>query len=174
MGILFVGIALGKYGIFAALLHTLAHSLSKASLFLTSGNILHLYKSKKIEDVNGLLKTDPRTGWLWIVSMLAIIGFPPFPVFISKFLIVRAFWLSGMFWLAIPFFIFLVVIMFGMGSAVFKMAYSDLQTSNSAHKKLAAYAYVPQLVLLLILCIIGINMPKQVLDLLNGAVGFFH
>ncbi|MCX6122108.1 MAG: proton-conducting transporter membrane subunit [Ignavibacteriales bacterium] len=174
MGILFIGIALGKYGIFAALLHTLAHSLSKASLFLTSGNILQLYKSKRIEEVNGLLQTDPRTGWLWIISMLAIIGFPPFPVFISKFLIVRAFWLSGMSWLAIPFFLFLVIIMFGMGGTVFKMAFSDVQTANAGSKKFAAYAYAPQLVLLLILCIIGINMPKQVLDLLNGAVGFFQ
>jgi len=174
MGILFIGIALGKYGIFAALLHMLAHSLSKASLFLTSGNILHLYKSKRIEEVNGLLKTDLRTGWLWIISMLAIIGFPPFPVFISKFLIVRAFWLSGMWWLAIPFFLFLVIIMFGMGSTVFKMAYSDLQKSGSENSKLSVYAYLPQLVLLLILCIIGMNMPKQVFDLLNGAAGFFQ
>ena len=174
MGILFVGVALGKYGIFAALLHTLAHSLSKASLFLTSGNILYLYKSKRIDEVNGLLKTDSRTGWLWVISMLAIIGFPPFPVFISKFLIVRAFWLSGMPWLAIPFFLFLVVIMFGMGGSVFKMVFSDLPTSNSGNIKLAAYAYVPQLVLLLILCVIGMNMPKQVFDLLNSAAGFFQ
>jgi hydrogenase-4 component F len=174
MGILFIGIALGKYGLYAALLHTLAHSLSKASLFLTSGNILHLYKTKRIEDVNGLLKTDPRTGWLWIISLLAIIGFPPFPVFISKFLIVRAFWLSGMFWLAIPFFLFLVVIMYGMGSTVFKMAFSELSAVNTAGKKLSPYAYVPQLVLLLILCVVGIHMPQQVFDLLNGAVKFFH
>jgi hydrogenase-4 component F len=174
MGILFIGIALGKYGIFAALLQTLAHSLSKASLFLTSGNILHLYKTKKIEEVNSLLTMDPRTGWLWIISMLAIIGFPPFPVFISKFLIVRAFWLSGMFWLAIPFFLFLVVILYGMGSTIFKMTFSNSQTADAANKKLAAYAYVPQLVMLLILCIIGINMPQQLIDLLNGVVGFFQ
>jgi hydrogenase-4 component F len=106
--------------------------------------------------------------------MLAIIGFPPFPVFISKFLIVRAFWLSGMSWLAIPFFLFVMVIMFGMGGSVFKMAFSELPTSNAGIIKLASYAYVPQLVLLLILCLIGLNMPKQVFDLLNGAAGFFQ
>ena len=173
MGILFIGIALGKYGIFAALLHTLAHSLSKASLFLTSGNILHLYNSKRIDDVNGLLKTDPRTGWLWIISMLAIIGFPPFPVFITKFLIVRAFWFSGMFWLAIPFFLFIVVIMYGMGGTVFKMAFGDPQGANAEKNKMTAWAYIPQIVLLFVLCIIGLNMPKQLIDLINGAFKFF-
>ena len=40
MGILFIGISLGAPGIFAAMLHTVAHSLSKASLFLTSGIFL--------------------------------------------------------------------------------------------------------------------------------------
>ncbi|RPI04169.1 MAG: hypothetical protein EHM64_10855 [Ignavibacteriae bacterium] len=173
MGILFIGIALGPSGIYAAMLHTLAHSLSKASLFLTSGNILHLYKSKRIEDVSGLLKTDPRTGWLWIISMLAIIGFPPFPVFITKFLIVKAFWLNGMFWLAIPFFVFIVVIMYGMGGTVFKMTFSESQTPQEGTRRLTAWAYAPQIVLLLMLCLIGINMPKQVMELLNGAVRFF-
>jgi hydrogenase-4 component F len=174
MGILFIGIALGKYGIYAALLHTLAHSLSKASLFLTSGNILHLYKSKKIEDINGLLQTDPRTGWLWILSMIAIIGFPPFPVFISKFLILRAFWQDGMPWLALPFLLLLVVIMYGMGSTVFKMTLSELPVSNLGNKKLNLSAYVPQIVLLLILCVIGMDMPKQVCELLNTAAGFLY
>ena len=174
MGILFIGVALGKYGYFAVLLHTLSHSLSKAALFITSGNILYLYKSKRIEDVNGLLKADPRTGWLWIVSMLAIIGLPPFPAFISKFLIIQAFWLSCMFWLAGPFFLFLVIITFGMGTAVFKMAFGEAQKDRATDQKLMMYAYVPQFVLLLILFILGTNMPRQILNFLNGTAGFFQ
>ncbi len=174
MGIIFIGISLGKFGVFAVMLHILAHSLSKASLFLTSGNILHLYKSKKIDDVNGLLKKDPRTGWLWIASTLAIIGMPPFPVFLSKFLIVKALWLSGMSWLAIPFFIFLIIITFGMGGTVFKMAFGEISSEQPAEQRLGFSAYAPQLVLLFILLIIGINMPQQMLTLLNNAAGFFH
>jgi hydrogenase-4 component F len=174
MGILFIGVALGKYGCFAVLLHTLSHSLSKASLFMTSGNILHLYKSKKIEDVTGLLKTDPRTGWLWIVSMIAIIGLPPFPSFISKFLIVQAFWFSGMFCLAVPFFLFLVVITFGMGSTVFKMAHGEVRNNITMNQKLTAYAYVPQFVLLIILFILGTTMPQYVLNIFYGTAGLFQ
>jgi hydrogenase-4 component F len=174
MGIIFIGISLGKFGVFAVMLHILAHSLSKASLFLTSGNILHLYKSKKIDDVNGLLKKDPRTGWLWIASTLAIIGMPPFPVFLSKFLIVKALWLSGLSWLAIPFFIFLIIITFGMGGTVFKMAFGEVSPEQPEDQRLGFSAYAPQLVLLFILLIIGINMPQQMFTLLNNAAGFFH
>lgn len=174
MGILFIGISLGKYGIFAAMLHTLAHSFSKASLFLTSGNILYLFKSKKIEDVSGLLKKDSRTGWLWIVSMLAIIGTPPFPVFLSKFLLIKAFWYNGVTWLAIPFFLFMVIIAYGMGGAVFRMSFGEITEGRDNFLKPTFTAYIPQFILLFILLIIGISMPAQLLSLLNNAAGFLN
>jgi hydrogenase-4 component F len=174
MGILFIGISLGKYGIFAVLLHVLAHSLSKTSLFLTSGNILHLYKTKRIENVSGILAADPRTGWIWIISMLAIIGIPPSPIFLTKFLIVRAFWLDGMSWLAVPFFLFLIIITFGMGSTVFKMVFGEMETSTVSKKKLTLSAYAPQFILLIILFVMGINMPEKALEFLRSAAVFFR
>lgn len=173
MGILFIGIALGQPGVFAAMIHTLAHSFSKASLFLTSGNILYLYKSKKNEDVKGLLKKDSRTGWLWIISSLSILGLPPFPAFISKFFIIKALWFSGTAWLAIPFFILLIVITFGFGNTVIKMAFGETSDNKVINEKLSMSAYLPQLILLLILLTIGINMPGQVLIFINNAAGFF-
>lgn len=174
MGILFIGISLGTLGFFAVMIHLLAHSLSKSSLFLTSGNILHLNKSKKIEDVKGLLIRDPRTGWLWIISMLAVIGMPPFPIFLSKFLIIKALWLAGMSWLVIPFFLLLLIITFGMSSAVFKMSFGEPLSGESENIKLSLTAYSPQIILLLLLLVVGIDMPQQVLTLINNAAGFFH
>jgi hydrogenase-4 component F len=174
MGILFIGIALGSTGIFAAMLHTLAHSLSKASLFLTSGNILYHYKSKKVEDVKGLLKKDSVTGWLWIASTLAIIGMPPSPVFISKFFIIKAFWLTGQSWLAIVFFLFVIIITFGMSSAVFNMSFGEQSGDDSTNIKPNVFAYAPQIVLLIILIVIGLNMPAQIYDFINRAAAFFQ
>jgi hydrogenase-4 component F len=173
MGILFIGISLGKYGIFAVMLHALAHSLSKTSLFLTSGNILYLYKSKKINSVTGLMQTDNVTGWIWIVSMLSIIGIPPFPIFLSKFILIKAFWLSGMYLLTIPFLLLVIVVAFGMGGTVFKMALGDVPINYIPDKKPVFYAYVPQIVLLIILFVVGINMPQRVFDLMNNASGIF-
>lgn len=174
MGIMFIGVGLGQPGLFAAMLHTFAHSLSKTSLFLTSGNILHDYKSKRVDDVRGLLKRDPATGWLWIVSVLSIIGIPPFPIFISKFFIIKAFWLNGESWLAVLFFLFIVIVTFGMGSTVFNMAFGDDPSDGTGKIRSALSAYAPQIVLLVILLIVGINMPHQAFDLMNKAAGFFR
>jgi hydrogenase-4 component F len=173
MGIMFIGVALGPQGIFAALLHTLAHSLSKASLFLTSGNIVSLYGTKRIDGVQGLLQRDARSGWLWIASMLSIIGIPPSPIFISKFLLLGALWQNGFAWLAVPFFILTVTAAFGLGNSACKMAFGGSDAGEAAQAALTPIAYVPQVALLLVLWIIGADMPAQVLSLLTEAARFF-
>ena len=48
MGILSLGVGLGGAGVFGAMLHALNHSMTKASLFLVAGNILHCYHTKDI------------------------------------------------------------------------------------------------------------------------------
>jgi len=176
MGILFLGSACGRTGIYAALLHSAAHSLSKCSLFLTSGNILHLYGSKRVEDVRGLLQREPRTGWIWLLSFLAIAGLPPFPIFLSKFLLIMAFFEVGMGWLAAPFLLFVIVLFFGMGGAVFRMTFGIApppppERGEGVHLVIAAYA--PQMLLLILLLAIGINLPAKVLALMQSAAGFY-
>lgn len=173
MGILFIGITLGQSGIFAAMLHTFVHSLSKTSLFLTSGNILYLFKSKKIGEVKGIIKKDSRTGWLWILSVLSIAGIPPSPGFISKFLIIKAFWINGMGWLSALFFLFLIIVIYGMCSAVFQMSFGEKKPEEPMSKKLSSFAYAPQICLLIILLLTGINIPSQILYFLNNAADFF-
>ncbi len=172
MGILFIGITLGPVGIFAAMLHTLSHSLAKTSLFLTSGNILHVFKSKKIAEVKGILKKDSVTGWFWIISMFLIIGIPPSPIFLSKFLIIKAFWLNGTGWFAVLFFLFIIIVSYGMFTSVFSMTFGEDESGDISSKKLSLFAYIPQFTLLIILAVLGTGIPSQVLELLNSASGF--
>ncbi len=172
MGILFIGLSMGKAGIFAAVLHSVAHSFSKTSLFLTSGNILHLYQSKNIKDVRAILRQEPISGWMWVLSFLAIAGMPPFPTFLSKFLLISAFFENGYGWLSIPFFILIAVVIFGMGGAVFKMAFNDDKTTVERKKRLSLFAYLPQFSMLLLMLAIGVNLPEKVLTLLHNAAAF--
>jgi hydrogenase-4 component F len=172
MGILSLGIACGKTGIYAALLHAVAHSLSKGALFLTSGNILHLYRSKRIVDVRGLLEKDPLTGWLWLISLLAIGGLPPFPSFLSKFLLIKAFFATGTGWLTAPFLLFIIVILFGMGGGVFRMAFGTPPTDAPLPVRLSIFAYGPQVVLLLLLLAVGISISAPLQAVMQGAAGF--
>ncbi len=172
MGIIVIGIGLGGIGIFAALFHLIAHSLSKAAFFLTSGNIYYIYKSKKIDEIKGLINNDKLSGWFWIFSFIALSGFPPFPIFISKFLLVKAFFEKGQSLLLAPFFIFMVIILFGMGKTVFNMSFGDKIISKK--KKLGIFAYLPQLFFLILLLLIGIVIPDFVYDIIDSAAKLFY
>jgi len=90
MGVVALGVGIGGVGVFGAMLHALSHSLAKAGLFLTAGNLLARYASKRAEDVRGALTVQPRTAALWVAGLLAITGIPPFALFLSEFTILRA------------------------------------------------------------------------------------
>lgn len=174
MGILCLGLAFGPPGLFAALLHSAAHSFSKASLFITSGTILGLYGSKRIEDVHGLVAREPKTGWVWMLSFLAVAGFPPFPAFISKFLLIQVFFASGSGWMAGVFLALIAAIVWGMGGAVFRMAFGDPPSEwpgLGPQSKPGFLSVAPQIFFLLVLLALGLRLPESVRAVLRAAAG---
>jgi hydrogenase-4 component F len=90
MGLVSIGLALGPLGMFAAWLHVTNHAIAKSVSFLLAGRVLARYRSTDIEEVSGLLRTMPWTGALLAAGVLALVGLPPFGLFVSEFLLVRA------------------------------------------------------------------------------------
>lgn len=171
MGIAALGIGIGGPGLFAAFLHLAAHSLSKAAFFLTSGNILRLYREKHIEGVRGILQREPLTGCLWIACFLAIAGLPPFPIFLSEFILVRAMFETGFYPLAAVFLILLTVIVFGMGNSVFRMAFGG--EPQPVRSRPAFFFWAPQMLFLFLLAALGLCVPAFHYDLIGNAAAFF-
>ncbi len=176
MGILAIGTALGGIGALAAIIHMIGHSLIKASFFLTSGNILERYGTKKIKSITGLLKTDRKTGWLWIISFLGIAAFPPSVLFISEFLMVKTLFLKKYYILCILFLLLLTIVLYGLGKAVIKMAFSapkEDNVQNISTEKFSLTMYIPQMIMLTIAFIIGIYMPFGFVELIINAIRGF-
>ena len=174
MGILAIGTALGGVGMLAAMIHLIGHSLIKASFFLTSGNVLELYGTKKIKSVTGLMKNDRKTGWLWVASFLGIAAFPPSVLFVSEFFIVKTMFLKGHYVLSGLFLLLLTIVLYGLGKAVIRMAFSSPKDSEvNSEKKLSWSMYAPQIVMLILAFIIGIYMPKGLTEMIISAVQGF-
>jgi hydrogenase-4 component F len=94
-GLACFGLALGPAGIFAALLHLTGHALAKSSAFLLAGRVLDRYRTREVEGAPGLLRAMPATTGLFAASVLALAGLPPFGLFLSEILLVRAGWRAG-------------------------------------------------------------------------------
>ena len=177
MGILAIGTALGGVGMLAAMIHLIGHSLIKGAFFLTSGNILEIYGTKKIKSVTGLLKTDRRTGWLWILSFVGIAAFPPSVLFVSEFLMVKTMFLEKHYILCALFLLLLTIVIYGLAKAVMGMAFSSNKEENLTEIKekvvLDWTMYVPQIVMLLIAFGIGIYMPRGLSEMVLMSVAGF-
>ncbi len=165
MGILTIGMALGGFAYYAVILHLIGHSLAKASFFLTSGNILELFNSKKVKSVNGIMQQDSKTAWLWLISFLGICAFPTSVLFISEFIIIREMIIKNHYLLAILFVLLLTIILFGIGRVVLKMAFGKpsedkAKLTKENIKKLNFGSYFPQIIMLIILFVLGIYIPN--------------
>ena len=91
MGIIAVALGFGGIlGLYGALLHTLNHAIAKAVLFLGSGDVSQRYRTREAAGVRGLLTAVPAIGGVLLLGSLAVLGSPPFGLFLSELTIVRA------------------------------------------------------------------------------------
>ncbi len=95
MGIIAVGLGLGGFGTFAALLHVTNHSLAKVLAFFSAGHIGESYGTRDMRRIAAAVRRLPWWGTAFFVSFLVLIGVAPFSVFMSEFLIVREAFLTG-------------------------------------------------------------------------------
>lgn len=178
MGILAIGLALGGIAYYAVILHLIGHSLAKASFFLTSGNVLELYDTKRVKSVSGLMQADGKTGWLWVISFLAICAFPTSVLFISEFLMIKVMLLEKHYILCVLFALLLTVVLYGIGSVVVKTAFGNVSEDKAKvieenKNKISMFMYIPQIVMLIIVFVLGVYVPTHLNDIITLAVAGF-
>jgi hydrogenase-4 component F len=89
MGIIVFAFGLGgPLANFAGLLHMVMHSLTKSAIFFSVGHVAQIKGTQKIADIRGLTASHPVLGWALVAGVVAIVGAPPFGVFMSEFLLV--------------------------------------------------------------------------------------
>jgi len=83
-----LGGALGTLGL---MLHMTFHTIAKPLVFLCAGNVRQHFKTDLFSEIKGgVIRVMPLTGIIFLAAMMAIVGMPPFSLFQSEFLIVRA------------------------------------------------------------------------------------
>ncbi len=90
IGIITLGFGLGGLGIFAALFHTLNHSICKTLSFFAAGRLGQTYGTHNMKKMSGSLRSAPVWGSGLFGSILVLIGIAPFAMFMSEFQILKA------------------------------------------------------------------------------------
>jgi hydrogenase-4 component F len=80
----------GPVGTFGGLFHLLNHALAKSLAFFAAGNVHRRFATREISEVRGLAKAQPVTAVAILIAGLALVGMPPFSLFVSEVLVVSA------------------------------------------------------------------------------------
>ena len=177
MGILAVGVSLGRAGTFGALLHLLGGGFAKGVLFLSAGNIHRAYGSKLTDQVSGALLRLPASGALFLAGFFAITGSPPFAPFLSELTILRAAVAGGHPWVTALFLALLVVVFLGMGATVVRVVQGEPSPESAA--AVAAHpdrflTVAPLLGLLGLAVLLGVYLPPPLAQMLDEATTFLE
>ncbi len=179
MGIVSLAVGFGGFvGLFAALFHILNHATAKPLMFFASGTVSQRYETKTMSEIRGIIRTMPVTGALMLIGGLAIVGMPPFNIFVSEFLALTSGFAGGQFLATSIVILFLVVIFAGFIRNLVPMVFGNPTESGrgvpadalTGRDDLGALAVIPMAVLAVAVIVLGFYVPQPLQTLIRDAV----
>ncbi|AIF84503.1 formate hydrogenlyase subunit 3/multisubunit Na+/H+ antiporter, MnhD subunit [Candidatus Nitrososphaera evergladensis SR1] len=183
MGIVSLAMGFGGFiGIYGALLHIINHAIAKPLMFFASGTISQKYETKTMSGIRGIIKIMPITGVLFLIGGLAIVGMPPFNIFVSEFMILSSGFGSGQFVASSLVITFLVIIFAAFMRHLIKMVFGSPKESgrgmseDSIAKKdeMGKLAIIPMIILAIFAVILGFYIPSPIQTLANDVMQIFN
>ena len=167
-----MGIATFAFGIggpiatFGALLHMLVHSLTKSAIFFTVGHASQMHGTQDMDRIRGLIKGNPLVGWSFILGIVALVGMPPFGMFVSEFLILTATIKE------VPLLTPLLLLGLGVAfAAIFRKVQPMVTGLVPSWQTPLRAAHVPVVLHMTLVLLLGLYMPRFLSDWFHTAVG---
>lgn len=168
MGVIAFGVGIGGLAAYGAFLHLIHHSLLKSSLFLSSGNMLLGFGSKRIKKTGKMPRYMPRTFTSFMCGFAGISGFPPFGIFLSELFIIfgalqqQAYLKAGIFLLS------LALVFAGAAKAIIRISFGNFTGEILVQEKWRMV--IPIYALIATSLLLTIYLPQGIHDAINLAV----
>jgi hydrogenase-4 component F len=159
VGIVALGLGFGgPVGTYGALLHVVNHGITKALAFFAAGTAIARYNTRDMRIIRGLLGVAPVGATLLMLAALSLAGVPPFSIFVSELLVLRAGIGQGH-WVAIAIFLAMVVVIFaGLLHHASAMAFGE--PPATAERGPEAWSPLAGMVLLAVFMVaLGLGIP---------------
>jgi hydrogenase-4 component F len=170
MGIVALGVGLGgPLGIFGALLHAFNHSLAKTLLFFTTGNIRDHFGTLRMDRIRGMARALPWTSSALVVGSIAIVGMPPFGLFVSELAVLGAAFSQAHYFIAVLMLAGISVV-FGALLHHFQLMLSGESQQTTATPKVLVSEFAPMAICAGCLLVLGVRIPNAFTSVLHGAM----
>ena len=169
VGIVALGLGFGgSVGTYGALLHVVNHGVTKALAFFAAGKAIARYGTRDMRVIQGLLAVAPVGATLLMLAALSLAGVPPFSIFVSELIVLRA-GIGHGHWVAIAIFLAMVVIIFaGILHHVGAMAFGE-PTAAASREPEAWSPLLGMMLLAAIMILLGLTIPPSFDRLLQRA-----
>jgi hydrogenase-4 component F len=169
MGIVAIGLGVGGAGIWAAVFHVVCHTLIKSSLFLQIAIVRQVYNGYRINRLGDYININKVGAIAIMVGMIAVLAFPPSPLFISELMIMAEALAGGDWWLIAIMVLLLCIVIFTICHRFIKLCYQpnqdELHLSN-INRRLSYSA----LTLMIVALVLGLWQPEFLTSIIDKIV----
>jgi hydrogenase-4 component F len=169
VGIVALGLGFGgPVGTYGALLHVVNHGVTKALAFFAAGKAIARYGTRDMRIIRGLFAVAPIGATLLMLAALSLAGVPPFSIFVSELMVLRA-GIGHLHWVAIAIFLAMVVVIFaGLLHHVSAMVFGE-PTAAASREPESWSPLLGMIVLAAIMILLGLTIPASFDRLLRRA-----
>ncbi|MEH7235648.1 Na+/H+ antiporter subunit D [Bacillus sp. JJ1562] len=86
-------------GITGSIYYLIHDMIVKALIFLLGGTIIYFTGTSNLKEFSGIMRLQPKFGWMFFIAALSLSGIPPLSGFLGKIFITEGTFTSGYFWL---------------------------------------------------------------------------
>jgi hydrogenase-4 component F len=171
MGIVAIGLGIGGIGYYAAFLHILLHSFSKAGLFYQVGQTYKIMGTYQLDESGNYMKLFPAGGIALLLGIICITAIPPSGLFISEFLLFKAMVIKGNYVILILTLFLLCFVLYALMIRVMHILYSQpRKIVNRPDFKIGFVQTISQYILFGIVIYICFMQPQFLKDIINAII----
>lgn len=171
MGIIAIGLGVGGIGYYAAFLHVIFHSFTKASLFYQIQQLHKIFNSYLIKDIRAYYKHNASGGVVLLFVFICLAAIPPSGMFISEFLIFKAMFDKQYFVLVAIMMFLLSFAIWALGKNFFRVLFTPAEDNfDISPKKIFWGDSISQILLTCLVIYLGLNPPAVLTNLINEAI----
>lgn len=167
-GLAILGLGIGGIGVWAAVLHSLAHTVLKGSLMLQISAIGKTYGGYKISRYGGYFKADPLGGLVLACAVVGLIAMPPSLLFRTEYLMLTELIATGKWWIVLILAFVLLVIIYWLCSKFLPLLYKPMDPARM-HPEKGKNPALSFVLLLLILAVFaaGVWQAPELIQLID-------
>ena len=171
MGIVAIAIGVGGIGYYAAILHIVLHSFTKAGLFYQIGQSYKVMGTYELDKSGNYMNLYPAGATALLLGLLCITAIPPSGMFISELLLLKSIVIQREYFYLIVVTLLLCFVMYALLTRVLHIVYSQPRGIKSiVHEKVNPWQTVSQFILFGIVIFLCFIQPAPFRELIEGII----